>query len=111
MGGAAGANRAEGRWLRLCFDPGNQLRHGLGRQILLADDPQRRAGEQSNGLEVAQDIVVERVDCGRSDMACPLPDADGVAVRPGMDDAPGRYRAACAAESLDHDWLTKRSLH
>jgi len=67
------------------------------RQRFLADDPQRRCREQRNRLQIAQDVVVQRVDGRRRDMARPLADADAVTIRNGMDDPASGDRAAGAA--------------
>ena len=108
---AAGADGAERGRVRPRLQPGDQFGRGLRRQIVLADDPQRRGGQQRDRLQILEDVVVERVDRRRADMARPIADADHIAVWAGVDDSSARNRAAGAADGFDDHALAERRLH
>ena len=107
--GAAGADGAECGRLGLRLQPSDQFARRLRRHGVFAEDPQWRGGQQRDRLQIFQDVVIELVDRRRADMARPIADADRVAVRRGVDDAPGRDRAARAADGFDDDRLAERA--
>ena len=108
---AAGADRSERDWIVIRLHPGHQLGRGLRRQSVFADDPQRRARQQRDRLQVVQDVVIERIERRRADMAGPVADADGIAIRSRVNDASGRDGAAGAADGFDDDRLAERAPH
>jgi hypothetical protein len=111
MRGAAGADGRGRRLAGIGLEPGDQLRPGPCRQRVLADDDERRRGQQRHGRQILEDVPGDRIHRACADMARPVADAQRVAVGCRFDGAGDADACARAGDVLDHDRLAERLAH
>jgi hypothetical protein len=96
---------------RVRLQPSNQFLQILRGHGILGDDQIRIACEQSNRLEILQNVVLERVGCSVYDMRAEVTYNDGVAIGHRTSDAADPEGACCTSYVFNNGWLTKCGPH
>ena len=81
------------------------------RHRFLGDDQERLGRDQRNGLEILQQVELERIDRAARDVGPPLADADRVAVGRRARDTADTDGAARTGDVLDDDGLAEGGAH
>src|SRR5262249_11093121 len=111
MGGAAETGCTVSSVVRICLEPGDQLLHVLGWQVLLPNEHQRVRCEKSYGIEILQEVIADAECRSAEDVGVQLPDAQRVAVGRGAGDARDTNAASRPRDILDDQRLTERGPH
>src|SRR5262249_41808058 len=111
MGGAAETGCTVSSVVRICLEPGDQLLHVLGWQVLLPNEHQRVRCEKSYGIEILQEVIADAECRSAEDVGVQLPDAQRVAIRHGAGDARDTKAAPGPGDILDDQRWTERRLH
>jgi hypothetical protein len=108
---AADAANTLGYLVRIGLQPSDEPLEVVGRHGVLGQEQIRSSSKQGHGLEICQQIIVERIDRAARDMRRVLAQAERVTVGRCAGDATNRNGAACACHVLDDDRLTEKRLH
>ena len=96
---------------RVGLDPGDELGEVLRRQRVAADHQHRIGRQLRDRLEIAQQIVGQRVDRAVDHVRAPVADAQRVAVGCRFRDAADADAAGGAGDVFDDDILPERAAH
>ena len=96
MARGARAGGAHGGLVGIGLEPVDQLLEVGRGEIGLAEQDERRIGEQHDRLEIVHDVVLQRIGNAVGDVRVPDADLDGVAVRGGPRHAAGADAAGRA---------------
>jgi hypothetical protein len=107
---AAGADRRGRCLLGVGFEPRDELFEVVCRQGFSCHDPERGIGDFRHRLKIRQHVVRNRIDGAGSDMACPIAEAQRIAIRRRAGASAHPDAAARAAHVFHHDGLAERLL-
>jgi hypothetical protein len=105
MGRGSCARRSRRDLAVVGLDPANEFLEVVRRDGALADHDHRIAGQERDRIEIAQQIVLQRIDCAVDDMGTPVPDAERIAVGRSARDAADADRARRPGRVLHVDGL------
>jgi hypothetical protein len=100
-----------GGQVQLYFGPAPASIEHIGRDGSLGDDQVRLNRSQCHWFEIAQNVVLQRVDRSVHYMRGPTADAERVAIARGAGDAANSDAAIRAAEVFNNDGLAERDAH
>jgi hypothetical protein len=106
----ADTRSADGGLLLIGLEPDDQFLEVLGGDCVLADDQHRVRSEQTDGLQVLDEIVRQRIDRTVDDVRADVAHADGVAVGRRARRAGHADRTRGSRDVLDHDGLAAERL-
>jgi hypothetical protein len=111
VGRGARAGRSRRDFAFVCFDPPNELGEVLRRHGNLADHDHGIAWQQHDRLEIAQQVVRQRINRAVDHVGAPVPDAERIAIRCRPRDASDPDRSRRSGDILHDDALTERGAH
>ena len=111
VGAAGRPDIADADLAGIGLHPGDQLLQVRGREILARGDHQRVARQQRDRLEIAAQIIGQRIDRAVDDVRAVVAVAQRIAVGRRLHRAFDAGHARLAGDILDHDRLAERLAH
>src|SRR5262245_16134394 len=105
------ARQCSRRLVRVRLQPSDQIDEVGGAYRASANKQLRRTCQQSDRLEIAQDVKLDGKECGTRNVARPVTDDCHVAVGRRTQDTASTNCSTSPADVLDNDGVAQRSLH